>query len=103
MIVESHGNEHKNATADGYVLNGNLFLSNLTSKPNWTKSDYDIVSLISEWEKFIKKWKLVEKRKRTKIVIYLNEALISHCIIIFGTDTHFCFSRVSNDFPDSQK
>lgn len=34
MIVESHGNEHKNATADGYVLNGNLFLSNLTSKPN---------------------------------------------------------------------
>lgn len=34
MIVESHGNEHKSATAGGYVLNGNLFLSNLTSKPN---------------------------------------------------------------------
>lgn len=49
-IVESHGNEHKSATAGGYVLNGNLFLSNLTSKPNWTKSDYDIVSLISEWK-----------------------------------------------------
>lgn len=66
MIVESHGNEHKNATADGYVLNGNLFLSNLTSKPNWTKSDYDIVSLISEWKKFIKKMEVGGKKKENK-------------------------------------